>query len=89
MEKYTRDDAIHAALLAQGMLSPRMVHPSGSCPMMPEALGGCVSPGLEVDGTERWSVVDASILLVIPSCHLQATMYAVGEKAADVIKARQ
>jgi choline dehydrogenase-like flavoprotein len=33
-------------------------------------------------------VVDASIVPLIPATHLQSTMYAVAEKAADIIKAR-
>jgi choline dehydrogenase-like flavoprotein len=32
--------------------------------------------------------VDASILPLIPSQHIQSTMYAVGEKAADIILKR-
>jgi choline dehydrogenase-like flavoprotein len=42
-----------------------------------------------VYGTKQLSVVDASIIPLIPATHLQATMYAVAEKAADIIKARQ
>lgn len=86
--RFQTDEELYAAMLAQGLLSPTLAHPSGSCPMMPEKLGGCVSEKLLVYGTRRLSVVDASILPLIPSCHLQATMYGVGEKAADVIKAR-
>lgn len=86
--QFTSDEQIYDAMLAQGLLSPTLAHPSGSCPMMPERMGGCVSEKLLVYGTRRLSVVDASILPIIPSCHLQATMYGVGEKAADVIKAR-
>lgn len=86
--QYQTDSEIFNALLAQGMLSPTLAHPSGSCPMMPEKLGGCVSEKLLVYGTRRLSVVDASIIPIIPSCHLQATMYGVGEKAADIIKSR-
>jgi choline dehydrogenase-like flavoprotein len=56
--------------------------------MMAEEDGGCVDSSLMVYGTQHLSIVDASIIPIIPSCHLQATMYGVGEKAADVIKAR-
>ena len=56
--------------------------------MMPEELGGVVGPDLRVYGVKGLSVVDASILPMIPASGLQATMYAVGEKAADLIKVR-
>jgi choline dehydrogenase-like flavoprotein len=56
--------------------------------MMPEDLGGCVSEESLVYGLEGLNVVDASIIPMIPAAHLQATMYAVAEKAADVIKKR-
>lgn len=86
--QHTTDTDIYSSLLSQGMLSPTLAHPSGSCPMMPESAGGCVSDKLLVYGTQHLSIVDASIIPIIPSCHLQATMYGVGEKAADIIKAR-
>ncbi|KAH6643611.1 choline dehydrogenase-like protein [Boeremia exigua] len=87
--QYKTDTEIYDALLAQGALSPTLAHPSGSCPMMPESAGGCVNEKLLVYGTRRLSVIDASIIPIIPSCHLQATMYGIGEKAADIIKSRQ
>ncbi|CAO2649878.1 Nn.00g011700.m01.CDS01 [Neocucurbitaria sp. VM-36] len=86
--QYTTDEAIYSALLSQAMLSPTLAHPSGSCPMMPESAGGCVNDKLMVYGTQHLSIVDASIIPIIPSCHLQATMYGIGEKAADIIKKR-
>jgi choline dehydrogenase-like flavoprotein len=86
--KYTSDEDIYSALLSQASLSPTLAHPSGSCPMMPEHAGGCVNDKLMVYGTQHLSIIDASIIPIIPSCHLQATMYGIGEKAADVIKAR-
>ncbi|KAJ4383677.1 hypothetical protein N0V86_001732 [Didymella sp. IMI 355093] len=87
--QYRTDTEIYDSMLAQGLLSPTLAHPSGSCPMMPENAGGCVSEKLLVYGTRRLSIVDASIIPIIPSCHLQATMYGIGEKAADIIKARR
>jgi choline dehydrogenase-like flavoprotein len=86
--QYSTDDDIFNALLAQGSLSPTLAHSSGSCLMMPENAGGCVNDKLMVYGTQHLSIIDASIIPLIPACHLQATMYGVAEKAADVIKAR-
>jgi choline dehydrogenase-like flavoprotein len=56
--------------------------------MMPQKLGGVVDSELRVYGTKKLSIIDASILPIIPAAHLQATMYSVAEKAADIIKAR-
>jgi choline dehydrogenase-like flavoprotein len=86
--QYTSDKEIFDALLAQASLNPTLAHPSGSCPMMSESDGGCVNDKLMVYGTQHLSIVDASIIPIIPSCHLQATMYGIGEKAADILKAR-
>ncbi|RMZ86507.1 hypothetical protein DV736_g6269, partial [Chaetothyriales sp. CBS 134916] len=90
----TTADAIFDALLkgvssfGTAALSTTFAHPSCSCPMMPKVLGGVVSPKLLVYGTKKLSIVDCSILPIIPAAHLQASMYAVAEKAADLIKAR-
>ena len=86
--QYTEKNATIARLVASGGLSPTFSHASCSCPMMPRELGGVVDSELLVYGTQRLSIVDASILPVIPAAHLQATMYSVAEKAADIIKAR-
>ncbi|KAK1999083.1 GMC oxidoreductase [Colletotrichum falcatum] len=61
-------------------------HPSGTTSMMPEEMGGVVNAQLMVYGTCNLRVVDAGIMPLIPSAHLQATVYAVAEKAADIIK---
>jgi choline dehydrogenase-like flavoprotein len=86
--QYQTDDEIIQGSVRSGSLKPSFAHPSGGCSMMPEELGGCVSDELLVYGIQGLSVVDASILPMIPAAHLQATMYAVAEKAADLIKAR-
>ncbi|OCL01860.1 GMC oxidoreductase [Glonium stellatum] len=86
--QYQTDDEIIFALTKKGFLSPTLAHPCGTCAMMPEELGGCVGPDLRVFGIQNLSVIDASILPMIPATTLQATMYAIGEKAADLIKAR-
>ncbi|KIX05367.1 uncharacterized protein Z518_06239 [Rhinocladiella mackenziei CBS 650.93] len=69
-------------------LGPTFAHPSSSCPMMPRKYGGVVGPDLLVYGTKKLSIIDSSILPIIPAAHLQASLYAVGEKAADLIKGR-
>ena len=75
-------------VLKAGALLPTLAHPSGTCAMMPEKLGGCVGPDLRVYGIQGLSVVDASVIPLIPGAPLQATVYAIAEKAADLIKAR-
>ena len=48
--------------------------------MMPEHFGGLVDAELLVHGVSGLSVVDASIMPMIPATHLSATVYAVAEK---------
>ena len=86
--QYTSDADIIDKMNAAGSIWPTLSHPSGSCAMMPEKYGGCVSEKLLFHGVEKLSIVDASILPLVPTQHIQSTMYAVGEKAADLIKAR-
>lgn len=86
--QYQTDEEIIRGGVEKGTLQPTFAHPSGGCSMMPENLGGCVSDKLLVYGVNRLSVVDASIIPLIPAAHLQATMYAIAEKAADIIKNR-
>lgn len=86
--QYTATDELIAKMVQLGSVSPTLSHPSGSCAMMPEEMGGCVSSELLFYGVEKLSIVDASILPIIPSQHIQSTMYAVGEKAADIIGRR-
>ncbi|KAL1621612.1 hypothetical protein SLS56_009148 [Neofusicoccum ribis] len=60
--------------------------PVGTCAMMPRGLGGVVDAGLRVHGARGLRVVDASVLPLVPVGGVLATVYAVAEKAADVIK---
>ncbi|MCJ1390926.1 hypothetical protein MMC18_003787 [Xylographa bjoerkii] len=62
-------------------------HPSGTLAMLPLEMGGVVDSTLLVYGTQNLRVVDASIFPLVPAAHLQAVVYAVAEKAADIIKA--
>jgi len=55
--------------------------------MLPRALGGVVDERLRVYGTQRLRVVDASVMPHVPSVNICQTVYAVAEKAADMIKA--
>ncbi|MCJ1456766.1 hypothetical protein MMC28_007131 [Mycoblastus sanguinarius] len=62
-------------------------HPSGTLAMLPLELGGVVDSHLRVWGTQNLRVVDAGIFPLVPAAHLQAVVYGVAEKAADIIKA--
>jgi choline dehydrogenase-like flavoprotein len=86
--QYQTDEEIMTKLVELGSIVPTLSHPSCSCAMMPEDMGGCVSDKLLFYGISRLSIVDASIIPLIPSQHIQSTMYAIGEKAADIIKSR-
>ncbi|GAB1319875.1 Cyclase atC [Madurella fahalii] len=81
------DEELELAL-RQRVASPSNAHPCGTAAMMPRQLGGVVDERLRVYGVSGLRVVDASVLPVIPAGNLQATMYAVAEKAADVIRDR-
>ncbi|KAF3942404.1 hypothetical protein ABW19_dt0200843 [Dactylella cylindrospora] len=71
----------------QGMISST-AHSCGTAAMMPQDLGGVVSPELLVYGVTGLSVGDISMIPLIPATHTCATVYAIAEKAADLIKAR-
>lgn len=70
----------------RGAAASSFAHPSGTCSMLPRRLGGVVDSSLKVYGTSNLYVVDASIMPLVPGTHLVATVYAVAEKAADLIK---
>ncbi|KAH7355004.1 choline dehydrogenase-like protein [Rhexocercosporidium sp. MPI-PUGE-AT-0058] len=59
-----------------------IAHPCGTASMMPRKLGGVVGPDLLVYGVKGLSIVDASIMPLIPGTHLSATVYAVAEKVS-------
>ncbi|KZM23654.1 uncharacterized protein EKO05_0005335 [Ascochyta rabiei] len=86
--QYQTDAEIIDRSIELGSIWPTLSHPIGTCPMMPEALGGCVSDGLLFYGVEKLSIVDASIIPLVPSQHIQSTMYAIGEKAGHIISNR-
>ena len=61
-------------------------HPCGTCAMLPLDKGGVVDQNLRVYGTHNLRVVDASIFPLIPRGNIQSTVYAVAERASDIIK---
>jgi choline dehydrogenase len=54
--------------------------------MLPLELGGVVDSKLKVYGTNNVRVVDASVIPVELTGHTVGPLYAVAEKAADIIK---
>ncbi|KAL8850398.1 MAG: hypothetical protein Q9221_004630 [Calogaya cf. arnoldii] len=61
-------------------------HPVGTCAMGPSAEAGyVVDERLRVHGVRGFRVCDASIMPLQISAHLQATVYGIGEKGAQMI----
>ncbi|KAF2679649.1 GMC oxidoreductase [Lentithecium fluviatile CBS 122367] len=75
-------------LLNQNKLFASNGHSVGTAAMMPRDEGGVVDNQLRVYGTTGLSIADCSIIPLMPGTHTQTTAYAIGEKAADLIKAR-
>jgi choline dehydrogenase-like flavoprotein len=61
-------------------------HTCGTAAMLPKEKGGVVDEKLVVYGTKNLRLVDASIFPLIPRGNIMSTVYAVAEKAADIIK---
>ncbi|KAI9845983.1 MAG: hypothetical protein M1837_004389 [Sclerophora amabilis] len=64
-------------------------HALGTCAMGPRLKGGVVDSNLMVYGTENLRVVDASVIPIQPVGAIQSLVYAIAEKAADIIKETQ
>jgi choline dehydrogenase-like flavoprotein len=62
-------------------------HPCGTARLSKNIDQGVVDPKLNVHGIKNLRVVDASIIPVIPDCRIQNSVYMIGEKGADLIKA--
>jgi choline dehydrogenase-like flavoprotein len=60
-------------------------HPIGTAALLPEEDGGVVDAELKVYGTKSLRVVDASIIPLLPSAHIQTLVYGIAEKAAEMI----
>ncbi|KAK7913785.1 GMC oxidoreductase [Apiospora marii] len=61
-------------------------HYTGTCAMMPRALGGVVDGRLRVHGCANLRVCDASVIPLEPTANPQAVVYAVAEMGAGFIK---
>lgn len=60
-------------------------HPVGTCAMLPKKDGGVVDSDLKVYGTQGLRIVDASIMSVLISGHIQTAVYGIAEIAAKMI----
>ncbi len=74
------------AYLRSGAIS--MWHVTSTCSMLPEEEGGVVDEQLVVHGTQNLRIVDASIMPLIPRANVQSTVYAVAQRAAELLKTR-
>ncbi|KAH6724271.1 hypothetical protein BKA61DRAFT_26876 [Leptodontidium sp. MPI-SDFR-AT-0119] len=63
-----------------------LYHPVGTCAMLPLEEGGVVGNDLRVYGVKGLRIVDASVFPLVPQGNPQTLVYAVAEKAADIIK---
>jgi choline dehydrogenase-like flavoprotein len=72
-EKYVRDNVY------------TLYHPVGTCAMLPKKDNGVVDPTLKVYGVENLRVVDASVIPIIISAHIQTAVYGIAERAAELI----
>ncbi|THG95129.1 hypothetical protein EW026_g6469 [Hermanssonia centrifuga] len=81
-------DAELAAYAAENAITVN--HPSGTCQMSSSnsVSDGVVNSHLLVNGASGLRIVDASIFPSVPSCHIQAIVYTVAERAATLIKAQ-
>lgn len=81
----TTDEELNA-FIRQNAVS--FFHPVATAAMSPkDADWGVVDPKLLVKGVKGLRIVDASVAPSLPSAHTSAPVYAIAERAADLIKA--
>jgi choline dehydrogenase-like flavoprotein len=83
------DKPVHDLETAKEIVEETFVshyHITGTCAMLPEKLGGVVNERLLVYGVPNLRIVDASVFPMIPRGNIQSSVYAVAERAADIIK---
>ena len=73
---------------ARAQTIPSVYHPVGTAAKMPREWGGVVGEDLLVYGTKKLSIIDGSIFPILVGATTSMTTYAMAEKAADIIKAR-
>ncbi|KAH7074077.1 oxidoreductase [Paraphoma chrysanthemicola] len=78
------DEAMNKAILERSQTG---FHPCGTCRLGKDISQGVVDSALKVYGAQNLRVIDASIIPVIPDCRIQNSVYMIGEKGADIIKA--
>lgn len=78
------DEAMNKAVLERCQTA---FHPCGTCRLSKNIEQGVVDSKLKVHGIKSLRVIDASIIPVIPDCRIQNSVYMIGEKGADMIKA--
>ncbi|KAF5011439.1 hypothetical protein FDECE_2459 [Fusarium decemcellulare] len=79
----TSDDALGEFIRSS---ASTLFHPAGSCHIGKREEGGVVDDKLRVYGVQGLRVVDASVIPLLPASHTMTTVYAVAEKAAEIIK---
>ena len=62
-------------------------HCVGTCAMLPREKGRVADERLVVYGTRNLRVVDVIVMPIIPQSIIMSTVYAVAERAVDLIKA--
>ncbi|KAF2026575.1 alcohol oxidase [Setomelanomma holmii] len=78
------EEAMNKAVLERSQTG---FHPCGTCRLGKDVEQGVVDAELKVYGAQNLRVIDASIIPVIPDCRIQNSVYMIGEKGADIIKA--
>lgn len=81
-----KPDTLEAAREVVRSRQISVFHISSSAVMLPKEAGGVVDTRLRVYGVKNLRCVDASVFPIEPLGNIQATVYAVAEKAADLLK---
>ncbi|KAK0125501.1 hypothetical protein ONS95_000491 [Cadophora gregata] len=80
------ESGFHAARDHLKKWAKPLYHAVGTCAMLPLQGGGVVVTELKVSGVTDLRIVDASVFPLILQGNTQTLIYAVAEKASDIIK---